>query len=118
LQDPEITTAGIVLGCPGSGKSTWAAANDSASTLLWDGVWDCPGKRTTVAEMVRKAGKTPVAVMVLAPVDIAAARNNARPDWRRVPDRALRDAFWTLRVSPPRRCEGWARLDFTPTGHA
>lgn len=112
LENPLVVTAGVVMGLPGAGKSTWCSQHDSAKCVLWDGVWQDPGRRSAMASMIRAAGKTPVAVMVVAGLEVAMARNSERPAWRRVPDKAILQAHARFQAAPPRRSEGWERLAF------
>ena len=110
LASPEILDAGILVGHPGSGKSTWARAHDSPQIVLFDAVWANRGRRAATANRIRAESKSAVAVWVRTPLDLALERNAARPAWRRVPEPVLRKAWADLLKSPPTLAEGWHRV--------
>jgi predicted kinase len=110
LKDPKVLDAGVLVGWPGSGKSTWAAAHDDERILLFDAVWSHRGRRTAIAKRIREARKNPVARWVRTSLSLALQRNADRPDWRRVPEAVVLQAARDLRATPPSREEGWYRV--------
>lgn len=107
LASPQILRAGVLVGIPGAGKTTWSGVNDRVDTCLHDAVWADPRRRAQLAARVHAAGKTAIAIWVRTPIDVCLLRNAARPEWRRVPEDAMRSAAALLDRFPPSRAEGW-----------
>ena len=110
LADDEVDTVGILIGIPGSGKTTWANKHDRPGLVLFDAVWANARRRASMAARIRAAGKDALAVWVKTPLSIALLRNAQRPPWRQVPEPVCRDAAIRLRRARPHKREGWSQL--------
>ncbi len=110
LLDPVFEAAGILVGVPGAGKTTWADKHDRAGVVLFDAVWANPARRRSMAGRIRAAGKDAIAVWVRTPLSVCLDRNALRPAWRRVPEPFCRDAAIKLRRNKVVKAEGWSTI--------
>lgn len=111
LLDARITEVVVMVGTPGSGKSTWAAANDLPHRVIFDAVFADPGRRRQIARQIRAAGKDAICVWVRTPLDECLRRQALRPVWRRVPGAVCHRAALAFHLHPPRQAgEGWSQL--------
>lgn len=111
LPDPAIARVLVLIGIPGAGKTTWAAAQpDDPAAVLYDVVNADPARRAALARKIRAAGKAAIAVHVVTPVAVALERNAARPSWRRVPEQFVRRVASQLLARPPSPAEGWSAV--------
>lgn len=111
LADPDIREVRVMVGCPGSGKSTWAAAQpDDASVVVFDAVFADPKRRSAIAKRITGACKRAVAVVVTSPLALCLERNDARPAWRRVPEAFVRRTWGELQRWPVAASEGWTEV--------
>jgi predicted kinase len=110
LADPSILDVGVLVGIPGSGKSTWCAAHDDPRIVLFDAVWSSRGRRVSLCDRIRRARKNAIAVSIRCALAVAKERNAARPPDRRVPESVINAACLALRRDPPTRAEGWDRV--------
>lgn len=111
LHDPSIVAVGIIMGVPGAGKSTVAPRLDSPSSVLMEAVWASAGHRKGFAERVKAARRTAVCWWVRTPLEVCRERNNARSEWRRVPDSVLVAAHRAIEKDRPTRREGWTVVE-------
>lgn len=107
LEDSSVLDVGVLVGAPGSGKSTWAKNKDADRVVLFDAVWSNVGRRAAVARRIRRAGKNAVCVWFRTPLRISIERNSRRPAWRRVPEAVLKRSAMQIKNSPPTKAEGW-----------
>ena len=110
LRDPSITTAGITVGIPGSGKSTFLLQHDAHDRVFFDAGFTHPGQRRGMANRIRNAGKRSVMVFVDATAEAAARRHLNRAQRRRVSFEKLRVMADRLAQSPPSLDDGFDEL--------
>jgi hypothetical protein len=110
MRSPYVHTAGITIGIPGSGKSTFLMNNDGDDRVWFDAGFTHPGQRRGMANRIRAAGKRSVAVFVDTPVELAVRRHVSRSKRRRVSFEKLRVMRDRLLQSPPSHDEGFDEL--------
>lgn len=110
LASEVVLDAGVLVGVPGSGKSTWCSEHDDPRIVLFDAVFSDPGRRRSMAGKIRRARKNSVAIWIRTPLSEAMERNAKRPAWRRVPESAIVRASEKIRKNPPSLAEGWHRV--------
>lgn len=116
IADPAIREIGIMVGTPGSGKSTIAVDFDRPDVLIFDAVWGIAARRAAFARQLVASGSRSFAVWVRCPLRVALERNAARPAWRRVPRRHVIESDARLKRAPPSKLEGWNRIAVVRTG--
>jgi predicted kinase len=100
----------LLLGIPGSGKSTWADAHDGDDVVIFDGFFGYRERRTRALE-IGAAAKVPVEVVWLeADWDTCVARNARRPEDRRVPEETMAQMRRLLEEDPPTVAEGFTAV--------
>lgn len=110
LDDPDVLDVAVMIGIPGSGKSTWAQRHDVPRSVIFDAVWSRAGRRVALASRIRRAGKTAIAVWVKTPIGLCMQRQAERPAWRRVPEATIRRNALDLKRQPPTWHEGWHHM--------
>ena len=116
LTDDSVRAVCVMVGPPGSGKSTWVrdSGADKWETVV-DGCHADAPKRRALAKRISDAGKRPIAVYMKTPVEECLRRNNKRQPPKRVPSTVIRRQARELEKRPPRRVEGWAEvIEVTP----
>ena len=104
----DASTVIVLVGLPGSGKSTWASeysgplpVYDACNTTKWE--------RARLLRMLAEHGKEARAVFVDTPVGLCMERDAMRPPDRQVGFRTITEKARTLQ--PPKRSEGFARVE-------
>lgn len=103
LQDPEKIPARVILlvGAPGSGKSTWANALPDENALIFDATLNSWPSRKILIEGARKEGFVVEVVTFLTPLSLCLKRNAARSEDRRVPTTVIENMHKKIRRAPP-----------------
>jgi SPP1 gp7 family putative phage head morphogenesis protein len=111
LQHADVTTVLVPVGPPGAGKSHWIRHQPADSAVLvFDATWCNPARRVALCRRIRDAGKRPVAVVYTTPLQVCLARNDDRPNGRKVPRGMLERSALQLKRAPVWRREGWAEV--------
>lgn len=110
LASPQIKGAVLLVGLPGSGKSTWLEKNYDSAIAYFDAVLATPGARAPLIRMAQAAGKPITIVHLDTPVAVAKQRNSKRPPERRVPDASIEKSVLALATCAPSTSEGAARV--------
>lgn len=111
LTNPEVMTVYVMVGPPGSGKSTWAEENVAGWAMLRPVIDMCnsdPKRRRALAQRIMKAEKAPVAVWMQTPLSECIRRNAEREGPSRVKDAVIVKQHRAIRRVPPSVGEGWA----------
>lgn len=135
LADPGVGIVVVMVGPPGSGKSTWAEESEGRTRLLeptpvcedWSATRVQPKRRVVLdachadhqrrrqlVKRIRAAGKHPVAVWMRTPLRECLRRNAERIGQRRVPDHKVREQHHAIQSRPPMMNEGWAEVIAVP----
>ena len=109
LPDPAITTVFVMVGAPGSGKSTEAArlAALHPDAVIVDVCHSKPWARTMMVGRIRDAGKRAIAVHMMTPLGLCKARQHTRTLERQVSMYKVMDIHHAISSAPPTVVEGW-----------
>lgn len=111
LQLPNVHGVVVLVGAPGSGKTTWARSQPAhPGFAAFDACNADRDRRVALARRIRAAGKTPVAVWVRSSLELCSARQAGRGIGRKVPDVVIARQLAELRSAPPSTLEGWASV--------
>ena len=102
----DIEQAVLLVGPPGSGKSTWLEKNKEANTVYFDATNTQKKKRRKLIVAAEKAGKPISAVVFVTPIEVCEERNNTRPPGRRVPGFVVQQMASQVEQEPPTVDEG------------
>jgi predicted kinase len=116
LRGGTIRRVVMLVGLPGSGKSTWSRAADSADTVVFDGFFGFPHRRERLLALSKSFGVPVEAVWVTTDLGTCLARNAQRSEDRRVPEETIRMMADQLSKTPPRLEEGFAKLELVSGG--
>jgi hypothetical protein len=104
----------VMVGCQGSGKSTWARARrrDEPEAIIFDAILVKRSERRPILEAAARYDVPVVAVVVDTPLDVCLVRNRQRPPDQIVPERNIGNVF--AAVEPPDRDEGFIEMIVVP----
>jgi predicted kinase len=100
----------LLVGLPGSGKSTFARAHDAEDLVIFDGLFIDRTRRSRVLEIAREANVPVEAVWFDLPLELCRQRNAGRSLDRRIPEDVLSQLHQQLANDPPSLAEGFASL--------
>lgn len=102
----------LLIGFPGSGKSTWLEGNARPSHLYVDATFLLPAWREPFIQIAVDVFRPVTAVWLNTPIEICKMRNDLRPDARRVPDEQYQK--WSQAFVAPSIEEGFTRIVTVP----
>jgi predicted kinase len=91
----------LLMGAPGSGKSTWLEKNKKPGVLFFDAVFKNFRSRQDYLRFAEQAGFYPEVVWVRTPLEVCLERNALRPEDRKVPEETLREMWESIEKCPP-----------------
>ena len=100
----------MLIGIPGSGKSTYASANDRADVIIFDGTFVDATRRARVTAAARAAGVPVIAVWLDTNFEKCVERNQQRPADRQVPVDSMNVMLHRLEAAPPQLEEGFTQI--------
>ena len=110
LSRPETSRLVLMIGLPGAGKSTYLSSQEVPGTIYFDATLTNKAHRAPLIKMAHDAQVPVDALLINTPLEIAIARNNKRPENRRVPDAAMENMHNELNLEPPTRSEGFENV--------
>jgi predicted kinase len=100
----------LLIGIPGSGKSTYASANDRPDVIIFDGTFVDATRRSRVTAAARAAGVPVIAVWLDTNFQKCLQRNQQRPADRQVPVDSMNVMLHRLNAAPPQLEEGFSQI--------
>ena len=91
----------LIMGAPGSGKSTWLKKYKIEDVLYFDAVFKSWKTREPYLRLAWQAGYYPEVVWMRTPLEVCLERNSQRPPNRKVPEDHLRGKWESIRNFPP-----------------
>lgn len=91
----------LVMGSPGSGKTTWLSQNFKPGVLYFEAVFKNAFTREPYLSRARCFGIYPEVVWVDSHLEVCLQRNSMRSPDRKVPEDLLRGMWETIREFPP-----------------
>ena len=100
----------MLVGIPGSGKSTYARAADRENVVVLDSTFVEPERRWQILQMARQYNVPVMAVWMDTEWDVCVQRNAKRPEDRRVPVEVMQAMYQRLFDERPREEEGFGEV--------
>ena len=97
----------LMVGVPGSGKSTWLKSNRESNVVYFDATFTTRKERKPVLKAAKKHGKSVEAVVMTTPINVCLDRNRCRTKDRMVPEDILEKMTANLLGDPPTLGEGF-----------
>lgn len=107
LSSRRFECAVVMVGPPASGKSTYAAAHDQDTLLIFDGVFSTPKFRGQAISLAQGEAVAIESWWMDTPLETCLSRNQFRPAERQVPHESIRKFHENLRLCPPGVNEGF-----------
>lgn len=99
LREERPERAVLMIGTPGSGKSTWAKTLQNC--VVFDATLNLPYKRRPLVQMAHAARVEVSFVLMLTPLHICLDRNKNRSEDRRIPEQIIKEMDRKIRTIPP-----------------
>jgi predicted kinase len=100
----------LLIGIPGSGKSTFARNHDAADVILFDGFFAAAERRRRVLAIAASFGVPVEALWLKVDWETCVHRNDQRRPDRRVPPETMEIMWRMLQETPPTVEEGFAAI--------
>lgn len=100
----------MMVGIPGSGKSSYARAADRENVVVLDSTFVEPERRWQILQMARQYNVPVMAVWMDTEWDVCVQRNAKRPEDRRVPVEVMQAMYQRLFDERPREEEGFGEV--------
>ena len=100
----------LLIGIPGSGKSTYAGTHDRPDIIIFDGTFVDATRRSRVTAAARAAGVPAIAVWLDTKFNTCVQRNQQRTADRRVPLDSMNVMLHRLNSVPPQLEEGFTQI--------
>ena len=107
LPDPSIHTIYVMIGPPGSGKSTWAKENAAPGSCILDACHAYPPKRKAILGRLKRCGKRAVAVWMRTPLFTCWDQDARRGPPKTVGRTKIGAQYEEIESNPPRLSQGW-----------
>src|SRR5688572_27855498 len=100
----------MMIGIPGSGKSSYARAADRENVVVLDSTFVEPERRWQILQMAKQYNVPVMAVWMDTEWDVCVARNAERAEDRRVPVEVMQGMYQRLFDERPREEEGFGEV--------
>jgi predicted kinase len=100
----------LLVGIPGAGKSTWLTRHKVPGTLYVDATFFNKVSRAPFIAEARRLGRPVKAVWVNTSLEVCLARNDLRPEDRKVPAEKMHGYHAALEADPPSLDEGFEQV--------
>ena len=101
----------ILVGPPGSGKSTWLAACASPNVVYFDATGTKLLERRILLILASVTDSEISAVVFRTPLTICLQRNAERSEDRRIPENVIFQMYLNIMNTPPTLEEGFSKID-------